>query len=105
MPTLTELHATGVLGTHERWEIPEDGSYVRITTVQDCDPVIDAVAAARDLPKGKEDGLRYVGSIPLVLADIWAKECGAYPGTKEFGEYAKRKLQDIDNRKLLVNRF
>lgn len=76
---------------------------VHVSTTQECAPVLEAVHAAADLPK---DGpFRYNGSIPAVLAQQWATECKAGIGTAEFNRYAKRKLSDIDNRKLLVNRF
>lgn len=42
----------------------------------------------------------YLGSIPMVIASQWAKECGSGIGTKEFGEYAKKKLMSGDYSKL-----
>lgn len=38
--------------------------------------------------------VRKVGSIPLTLAETWARECGAAIGTKEFAQYCKKKLMD-----------
>jgi len=37
---------------------------------------------------------RHVGSIPLVIAEKWSRECGAAIGTREFMAYCKRKLMD-----------
>lgn len=37
--------------------------------------------------------LRYRGSVPLLEAQVWARECGAAIGTKEFNIYAAKKLQ------------
>ena len=36
--------------------------------------------------------VRKLGSIPFVIADQWSRECGAAIGSKEFAEYAKKKL-------------
>lgn len=41
--------------------------------------------------------IRKVGSIPLVVAETWSRECGAAIGTKEFALYCKKKLMDGDN--------
>jgi hypothetical protein len=40
--------------------------------------------------------VRKVGSIPLVVAEQWSRECGAAIGSKEFALYCKRKLMDGD---------
>ena len=40
--------------------------------------------------------VRKIGSIPLVVAETWARECGAAIGSKEFAEYAKKKLMSGD---------
>jgi hypothetical protein len=37
-------------------------------------------------------GANYLGSIDTITASIWATECGAAVGTKEFAKYAKKKL-------------
>jgi hypothetical protein len=49
--------------------------------------------------------MRYVGEIPLVLAEQWSKESGLGLGSKEFMEYCRKKLQDPDYKKLLVRGF
>ena len=40
--------------------------------------------------------IRKIGSIPLVVAETWSRECGAAIGTHEFAEYCKKKLMDGD---------
>jgi hypothetical protein len=75
----------------------------RVRKVQDCEPVLDGVKMARDMPTGQM--YRHVGSIPLVIASQWTKECGAAPGTKEFSEYAKKKLMSSDWAYLRVRSF
>jgi len=40
--------------------------------------------------------VRKVGSVPLVVAEEWARECGAAVGTREFAEHVKKKLMDGD---------
>lgn len=43
-----------------------------IETVQDCDPIIEAVKLARERPVGKE--WRHVASVPMCFFDKAAKE-------------------------------
>jgi hypothetical protein len=66
---------------------------LHITKVQDCDAVLRGARAVREAvgvrPKGDT---HYVGSVPVVLAQTWARECGAGIGTREFAEYAKKKI-------------
>ena len=48
---------------------------------------------------------RHACSIPQVIADMWARECGAGPGTQEFMEYAKKKLTGGEYSKFLSKGF
>lgn len=77
----------------------------RIHTEQDCDDTLAAVHAAGDLiPRHtKVGGARYAGSVPVVQALIWAKECGAAVGTREWAEYANRKMNGGGFEKLKAN--
>jgi hypothetical protein len=77
--------------------VTKDG-VVTITKTQDAQPMFDAIRAAKDLPKNPT--MRYVGSIPLLLGQQWAKECGAAIGTKQWREYAHKKLKSGDFSKL-----
>ena len=40
--------------------------------------------------------MRLAGSIPFVIAEMWAKECGAKIGSQEFLAYVKKKLLSGD---------
>lgn len=93
--------------TVERWAVDPDGN-ITIRRTQDAEGIIRGLDNLRLAQAGRRalgGAGRYVGSVPMVLAAEWAKECGAAIGTKEFLAYAKRKLQDGENAKLLVNRF
>jgi hypothetical protein len=46
--------------------------------------------------------VRKLGSIPLVIAEEWSRECGAAIGSKEFALYCKRKLMDGDFAKFRI---
>jgi hypothetical protein len=50
----------------------------------------------------KADGARYMGSVPAVQAYIWAKECGAAVGTREWADYAAAKMGSGDFKKFKV---
>lgn len=75
-----------------------------INTVQDVEPILRRNhELSTVLPNHAGDyRWRYVGEIPLVICQQWQKECGAAMGSKEFTEYAKKKLKDPDYKKLLV---
>jgi hypothetical protein len=49
--------------------------------------------------------MRLAGSIPFVIAEMWAKECGAKIGSQEFMEYVKKKLMSGEFSKLVANGF
>ena len=40
--------------------------------------------------------IRKVGSVPMVVAEEWARECGCAIGTTGFMDHLKRKLADGD---------
>lgn len=63
---------------------------------QDVRGLLKVLAHERDNAPSKygKAAWRKIGSIPLVVAEKWAAECGALPGTPEFLEYAKKKLMD-----------
>ena len=48
---------------------------------------------------------RWVGSVPLVIAEQWSRECGAAIGTHEYATYLRRKLSDPDYKNLLVKGY
>jgi len=89
-------------------QITEDEGKLYVNRIQDIKPVLDHVhnLHTSDLPsKSKEMALRYVGEIPLVLAEAWAKESGLQMGSHEFLEYCKKKLKDPDFKKLIIRGF
>jgi hypothetical protein len=77
--------------------VSKDG-VVTIKKTQDAQPMFDAIRAAKDLPKNPT--MRYIGSIPLLVGQKWARECGAAIGTKEWRAYAHKKLKSGEFSKL-----
>ena len=61
--------------------------------------VTEVLAAAKDAQEhlrkdtGPVQG-RFLGTVPVLVAQKWAEECGAAIGTKEWSKYAKKKLKD-----------
>lgn len=86
-------------GSVERWYSDAGGNITR-KVEQRVDGIHDAIKAAVDAGMHKTKTSHYLGSIPMVIASQWAKECGSGIGTKEFGEYAKKKLMSGDYSKL-----
>ena len=86
-------------GTTERWYSDESGNITR-KVHQDVEGIQNAVRGAVDMGLHKQANRHYLGSVPMVIASKWAKECGASIGSREFAEYAKRKLMDGDYSKL-----
>ena len=75
--------------------VEEDGN-VHVQRRQDIQSLIDRNhEESVDLPSMHGDAaIRKVGSIPLVVAEQWSRECGASIGTREFAHYAKKKVMD-----------
>ena len=53
----------------------------------------------------RKSDMRLAGSIPFVVAEMWAKECGAKIGSQEFLAYVKKKLLSGDFSKLVANGY
>lgn len=91
----------------ERTKVSADGRQVRVERTQRCDPIIEAVAAARELPKTRD--MRHAASIPLVLYHKWMIEAGIRPGeadtTKKMTEVIKRKIASNEYARLMVHGF
>jgi len=89
-------------GVMERM-IEEDGKLV-VDRRQDIDALIDQNKAEADAAPSMfgHAAVRKVGSIPLVVAEQWSRECGEAIGTKAFAEYCKRKLMDGDFAKFRI---
>lgn len=75
--------------------VEQDGNLI-INRSQDVTALIEKNKIEAEIMPSMygEAAWRKVGSIPLTLAEAWAKECGANVGTKEFALYAKKKLMD-----------
>lgn len=74
-------------------------------TTQVVDPILAAIHEARDMFKkdtGPMQG-RWLGTVPILVAQQWAIECGAAIGTKAWGVYAKQKLKDGEWARLRVH--
>jgi len=83
----------------------EDDGKLQIVRSQDVQPILDANKIAQNTEINRKSEMRRAGSIPYVIAEQWSRECGAAIGTKEFGEYVKKKLMDGDWAKLRVHGF
>jgi len=83
----------------------EDGGKLHIIRSQDVQGVLDKNQRARTSELNRHSEMRHAGSIPLVIAEQWSRECGAAIGTKEFAGYVKKKLMDGDWSKLRVHGF
>ena len=90
-------HQHALPGIREQM-VTEDG-VVRFVKKQDVEPMFSAIRAVKEAPNA-DKGRRYVGSVPMLVAQQWAKECGAAIGTKEWGAYARKKLKDGEFAKL-----
>lgn len=84
--------------------IEQDGK-LQIIRSQDVQSVLEDNQRASLAGLNRKSEMRHAGSIPLVIAEQWSRECGAAIGTKEFGEYVKKKLMDGNWSKLLVHGF
>ena len=71
---------------------------MQIQKTQNVEHILEAAKGARELigrNSGPANG-RYLGTIPIVIAQHWAVECGAAVGTRPWAVYAKQKLKDPD---------
>jgi len=48
---------------------------------------------------------RFVARVPLVVAEQWARECGANIGSVEFGLYMKKQINSSEWSKLRVKGY
>lgn len=89
-------------GVMERM-VEDDGKLI-VDRRQDIGGLIDQnQAEAADAPSMfGQAAVRKIGSIPLVVAEQWSRECGAAIGSKEFALYCKRKLMDGDFSKFRI---
>jgi hypothetical protein len=80
----------------EKLFLDSDGKSVHFVKRQDVQAVIDAAKDARETlrPNTGPVGGKYLGTVPVLIAQQWAKECGAAVGSREWATYAKGKLKD-----------
>jgi hypothetical protein len=80
----------------ERYVDYDTGHHILYT--QNCDNIVAGVAEQSDIrPKhARGASTQYLGSAPLLVCQIWAKESGTRVGTREFTEYARGKLMSGD---------
>lgn len=75
-----------------------------IQSVQDVEPVIE-MNKVRSEGLNRKDRSWYVGTIPSVILERWAQECGHKIFSREWTEYAKKQLQSGDYRAFNQNRI
>lgn len=78
---------------------------MHIKRTNDAEPVLQAMrdyADVLDKHKTGAAGAKLIGSLDPVTASIFAKECGAAIGTKEFAAYAVQKMNDSDYKRFRV---
>jgi hypothetical protein len=85
-------------------KILEQDNKIHVVREQDCAGLLKTLKKMRELAPSHSghDRTRWVGSVPLVLAEQWSKDCGAAIGTKEYAQFVKKKLADPDFKNLLV---
>ena len=72
--------------------------------VQDVDPIIERNKFEAE-GFDKKKNFWKVGELPLGICHQWSQECGKPVFSKEWQEYARKKLNDSDYRKFNVNKI
>ena len=75
-----------------------------LESIQDCQDSIELNTYEAEFFDKKQEYWK-VGNIPLTVCYEWAKESGTRPFTKAWQEYAKKKLNSADYRKLNQNKI
>lgn len=83
----------------------EEDSKLVLTRTQDVQFILDDNQRVAQETQHHRGDLRLAGRIPFVVAEQWARESGSRIGTKEFAEYAKKKMMDGEFAKLRVRGF
>ncbi|MFN7002174.1 MAG: hypothetical protein ACK4NW_01945 [Roseinatronobacter sp.] len=87
----------------EEQTIFQDGKMI-VRKTQDVSADIARASLLRDAHRAGGD-MRLAGTIPGIVAEAWAAECGHPVGSHEFGEFVKRKLMDGEFAKFRVQGF
>ena len=73
---------------------------VTIRNTMDVEPIMEGVKMMSDSqlhsPIRRDDGRLYLGSIDMLTAANWARECGHPLYSKEWKEYSRKKLMSGD---------
>ena len=78
----------------------ESDGVIHVEHKQDCQGILDYTKAMRDRRYSAwspEGTMRYEGEIPFVKAIEWAIESGTQVLSKEWYEYAERRLNSADH--------
>lgn len=88
-------------------KITAEDNKIQVARSQDVSGILKEIHELRDhVPSMHGDAkARWVGSIPLVIAEQWSRECGAAIGTHEYAGYIRKKLSDPDYKKLLIKGY
>lgn len=80
----------------ERLFLDSNGRDFHFVKRQDVQGILDAAKDAAETlrPNTGPAGSKYLGTVPVLIAQQWAKECGASVGSREWAKYAKTKLKD-----------
>lgn len=68
-----------------------------IAKEQDCEDMIKAIKAAGETQRRRvntQAGQKYLGSVPILAAQVWAKEWGVRIYSKEWLERAGKRLRN-----------
>jgi hypothetical protein len=89
----------------ERLLFDKTGGTFAFKKTQDVSAILDAAKDARDTLRKDTGpvGGRFLGTVPVLIAQQWAKECGFSVGTKGWANYAKTKLADGEWSKLRIH--
>lgn len=71
-----------------------------IETIQECQGIVDDNKILRNSSDGYSESrnMKKVATVPVIFIDLWAKESGLTIGTREFGNYLAKKLNDPEYR-------
>lgn len=80
----------------EKLYLDSNGTNFHIVKRQNVQQILEAAKDAAEIlrPNTGPAGGKYLGTVPVLVAQQWAKECGAAIGSREWAQYAKTKLKD-----------
>lgn len=85
--------------------LDNDGRVI-VRQSMDIEPIMDAMKAYGDIIGTKRNdkmfGAKMIGGIDPLTAGNWASETGLKVGTREFAQFAKKRIQDSEYRKFRV---